>query len=464
MTEFPLRPLSEPVAELAAQQLGGALRGLLRWQRTLEDWPRVEAAPDATPIVSLYCRGALVGCMGVAEGSPRERVLRAFLLALADSRFGGIDTTQREHLVVQVSYPIEPTPLVLDRANDEITLGRDGLALVLGERPVVLLPDVARDQSLDVEGLLRALEQKAGAERHGWPQGTLFRFRTERVLARSDAEPEGPIDDPVRAARHWLESRVQPDGRVHFGRNPLCDEDEAKGPFLFGRAAVALQALQAAHGDTHLTAVAKRWLQKEADAALSQHPSSDWPQDPAERAATLALLVRAGALTREALVPLAAASELHAQSWYGAEVVAALGPLAPDALYRSCVADLEREPWAPWTALAAHARQDRSVFDRVCATLCERVKRAGPYPGGVGSNLPEVALTALTGEVLAHGASAEVLRVRELVLGFLRQYQLDGSESGAFLSPSAVRGAFPLSPVHPFLRSDVTAHALLALL
>ncbi len=92
---FPLAPLRAALSETERAALRAALRGLLLWQRDLQAWPAPFQAPDATPIVSLYAKGGLCGCAGVSEGSPAERVQRAFVQALGDGRFGGLGPEAR---------------------------------------------------------------------------------------------------------------------------------------------------------------------------------------------------------------------------------------------------------------------------------------------------------------------------------------------------------------------------------
>src|SRR5450631_1087729 len=95
---FPLAPLAAPLTQSERSELRGTLRELLSWQRELRKWPIIADAPDATPIVSLYARGALCGCAGVSDGPPAERILRAFVQALGDGRFGGLDSDARAEL------------------------------------------------------------------------------------------------------------------------------------------------------------------------------------------------------------------------------------------------------------------------------------------------------------------------------------------------------------------------------
>src|SRR5262249_9144214 len=130
-----------------------------------------------------------------------------------------------------------------------------------------------------------------------------------------------------------------------------------------------------------------------------------------------------------------------------------------------CVADLDRRPWAPWTAIAAAARGDRAVRSQAARTLAGALRRTAPHRGGAdGTPIPEVALTAVSVEALARHpapwARAAALRGR----AFVGSMQLAGTRLYAALDPGLALGAFPASPVADLLRGDVTGHALLALL
>jgi hypothetical protein len=173
----------------------------------------------------------------------------------------------------------------------------------------------------------------------------------------------------------------------------------------------------------------------------------------------------AGIDVRASLVELARSDALVGSPWHGAQVVAALGRDAPERLWRSCVEDLERRAWAPWTCLAARARGDASVLEKTTGTLIASVRKAPPHAGGAGTlPIPEIALTALTVEALApstaRDARAAVRRARE----FLGTWQLVPGRIPAALDPKLATGAFVASPIVDALRGDITAHALLALL
>ncbi|HEY3254459.1 MAG TPA: AMMECR1 domain-containing protein, partial [Polyangiaceae bacterium] len=142
---FPLALLGSPLPEAERESLRYTLRELLLWQRDLRKWPAIPRAPDATAIVSLYAQGALCGCAGVSEGPPAERILRAFVQALGDSRFGGLGPRARGELRCQLSYARAARPVFPDHVVEVLEAGMHGLAVALPGRPVTLLPDVARD-------------------------------------------------------------------------------------------------------------------------------------------------------------------------------------------------------------------------------------------------------------------------------------------------------------------------------
>ncbi len=86
VAQFPVAVLQRPLDDGQRAVVSRQLRGLLAWQHSLRRWPLLRGAPDATPFVSVYAAGRLIGCVGSAEGEPAERVARAFLLAMADPR------------------------------------------------------------------------------------------------------------------------------------------------------------------------------------------------------------------------------------------------------------------------------------------------------------------------------------------------------------------------------------------
>jgi len=460
---FPLSAIGSPLPAAERASLQQTLRELLLWQRDLRKWPALPQAPDATPIVSLYAQGALCGCAGMSKGAPGERIARAFVQALGDSRFGGLSREGRADLRCQLSYAHAVRAVPLEGIAEQLEVGTHGLALALPGRPVTLLPDVARDNSLDARGMLDTLERKGEKKCADWPKDGLYLFETETVLARQ-AEPSELEKNPITAAAAWLAQRVDQKGLVTFGVNPRSGEKHRTSPMFHGRAAILVRALLGQRVGRGAATRARRWLEVELVRALAGRPVEQFPSDPALVAGTLALAVMSGIELSDALLAYAVRPEVLTVPWHAAQVVAALGSRAPDSLWEACKRHLDVEPWAPWTALAAKARADSATFARATAALIDAVPERGPHVGGVGPNsVPELARTAATVEALLTVDSPAARAARARARGFLLEQQLNGNDCIVTSDPELVHGAFPQTPVHDYLQIDVTAHALLAL-
>jgi hypothetical protein len=160
---------------------------------------------------------------------------------------------------------------------------------------------------------------------------------------------------------------------------------------------------------------------------------------------------------------LARSDALRSSPWHAGQVACALGEATPAPLWRACVRDVEREPRAPWTALASARRAAWPVFERAATALAAQVREHGPHRGGVGAPAPELALTAITAEALAPANIEPLIRARRLAQDFLACRQVIGDTLPESSAPARLHGGFPLTPVHAFQRSDVTAHAVLAM-
>ncbi len=237
------------------------------------------------------------------------------------------------------------------------------------------------------------------------------------------------------------------------------------GVFHHGRAATVIQALAAHGGYPRHVARARRWLASDARDAIAGRAVAGWPATPAAIAGTLALAVRAGVDLDAELADAASEPEVAADAWHAAQVVAVLGARAPERLWRACVLDLDRRPWAPWTALAARARGDASSARRADAVLAASIRRGAPHAGATDvTRVPEVALTAVVVEALAGARARGARAASQRAAEFLRRVQVRADRAPPALDPALADGAFPTSLVIDVLRADVTAHALLALL
>jgi hypothetical protein len=330
----------------------------------------------------------------------------------------------------------------------------------------VLLPQVARDGRLGARAMLEALAHKSGAK--DWNGSTLFAFTTDDVVVRQDAsEPEGTTTKRAGArdlAARWLAGLVARDGRVTFAVDARERRRIEVGPMYHGRAAVLVRALDVHGGHERIVARARAWLARDVAAAMRGHRVEGWPDDPAMAAGTLALAAMAGVDVEHDLASMASVDALRASPWHAAQVVAVLGPRAPDALWKACVDHLPKHPWAPWTAMAAEARDDVDARASTRMHLARSIRLRAPHAGGCATTeVPETALTAITVEALVSGRNAEERTAIDRAREFLLRRQLRSSNMPAPLDPHLALGAFVASPVADVLRCDVTAHALLAL-
>jgi hypothetical protein len=422
-------------------------------------------APDATPFVSVYANGRLCGCQGSDEGEPSERVTRAFLRALHDSRFAVVTPGERKVLAAQVSYVRRPRLLNPESAGSEIEVGTHGVALVRDRMPgVMILPHVARDERLGARELLAALLRKARLPEGEWEGGALYAFEAEEVVVRRiPGRPSRVVG--VDAAAAWLASLVRADGAVTFAIDPRARRRIPFGEMHHGRAAVLVQALSAHGGRRAVVARAKRRLERDIRRGLAGDRVDGWMEDPELVAATMALAILAGVPLRDDLAAFIQARQVPKTPWHAAQVVAALGRRAPASLWASCVADLARRPFAPWTLLAAHGLGDHAVRLRAARAVASAIRKEAPHRGGASiTPTPETALTALAIEALARHearwAREAVARGRE----FLGAMQLLDRRVTAALDPVLSYGAFSASPSADVLRCDISAHALLAML
>jgi AMMECR1 domain-containing protein len=448
------------------------LRALLAWQVTLRRFPRARAAPAGTPFVSLYADGRLAGCFGCDEGTAEERLLRAFVRALEDPRYGRVRAEERARLAAQVSYPRAVRRVRSEDAPSAVAAGVHGVALRAAAATSLLLPSVARDHGLGAEGMLTVLARKAGLADDGWRDAELATFECDEVTVHSAEARRVSVARPRgarRAGADFLARMVDARGRIAFVVDGRARRVEAEGPMRHVREAVALAALRREPRHREATERFARRLLAEVRAGLAQAGAgalshAAFPTAPAPIAGTLALACRAGLPLHHELAEYAASRpEIAGDVWHAAQVVAVLGAHAPSRLFRVCVRDLDARPWAPWTLVAAAAVADGAVRVRCERAVVGALARGGPYDGGaMVTAIPELALTALSVESLLESgarAAAAIARGR----AFLRRFQLLGDALPASLSPALVRGAFPLSPVVPLARLDVTGHALLAL-
>lgn len=413
----------------------------------------------ATAFVSLYERGRVIGCVGHAD------VRAALAAARVDPRFGGAREAGGA-TTVQLSLLVRGRVLPPAEIASAIELGVEGMVALdeAGAIRAVLLPDVAADTQRDGEAMLRALAEKAGLPSVDALSRVMLVGR-ERFVVRPGVAIRATRASVVDLAARWLADRVDADGAVAHGIDARSGRVHRTGPFHLGRAAVLLEALHAHDGHRAVVRRGRAWLARALDDAFARD-GEGLPKPPAERAATLALAVRAGIDARATLLALARASApaIAEVPWHAAQIVTALGGDTPPAIVSAALSPIDGDTWAPWSVLAADALGDVRRAARGRARLARAVPSSGPHRGGVrGRAVPEVALTALVLEVLAR--SAKHVAAARRALGFLEaQAFARERDVPAALDPAHALGAFPLAPHADFLRADATAHALLALL
>lgn len=456
--------LARPLTRPQRQRIHAYARALLQWQRSLKRWPTLSGAADGTPFVTIYADGALRGCFGSAEGRPAERLTRAFLHALEDSRYGSVTRAERDSLAAVVSYPRSAREIDPELVSEQVEAGVEGLGVVKDGRVLaMLLPHVTRDLAAGPTQLLAHLARKTGLK--NWAGVRVLAFRTEDVVVRcrTGRTPVPGGDRRARAAA-WLARLVARDGAVTFEVDARKRQRSDTGVMHHGRAAVVVRAL-AQHGShRHLLGRVRSWLGDAIERALKGATVESWPSDPAMQAGTLALVHMAGVDCAAALSAAASHVSLRASPWHAAQVVAALGKAAPELLWRTCVDDLSVRPWAPWTLIAARARGDARATRRVASALTTCIRSSPPNEGACAmTEVPETALTALVLEALDGLDGADARGAVERGRGFLRGLQWLGDQIPAPIDPWLADGAFPASPIADVLRCDVVAHALLAL-
>jgi hypothetical protein len=414
--------------------------------------------------VSIYASGVLRGCYGSSEGPPGERIARAFLLAASDARFSFVTNQERRDVVAQLSYPIRARRRVPAELIPAIEIGTHGLAVALADgRCTAVLPDVACQHGLTASRFVAAARAKLGLP-EGEPSGAEAYFTFDTEVVSSARRTQRSEADACTLGLDWLRRQVEADGSIHFGANARGGEPIPRGAMFHGRAATVIEALATRDGASSVVRRARAWLSHEVADALDGRRTTDWPEAVPQVAGTLALAIGAGVDVRDRLTDLArSAPELAASPWHAAQVVAAIGPAAPRALWNACTRDLDRNDVAPWTLLAARRLGDHGVQAECERRLVRAIRSVPPHRGAVyGAHVPEIALTAMCITALRDsGEPASRAAVRR-GRAFLTRWQYRSANAPAYVDQSAI-GAFPLSPVHHVLRSDVTAHAALAL-
>jgi hypothetical protein len=344
-------------------------------------------------------------------------------------------------------------------APSDARAAADALGVLDSESQRAVVREVMEEEivpALDAVGLGASYAWKA--RRRGGTDAAPA--REELVFGGPRSTPKaGTVRSAVDRAAAWLAAQVGDDGSLTFAIAARTGEREDIGPLHHGRAAIVLRALESHGGQVDAARRLRARLHLDIEQALRGSPVPGWPDDIALIAATYALAMLAGIDVKTALRDCARSPEVRRTPWYAAEVAAALGLEVPSELWDACVEGLDQDSWAPWTALAARVRGDTTVLERTERSLIASVGQDGAVVGPGGR---EVARTAVVVEALAPFESDGSREAARRAVEFLRLVQL--SELGEPEHTGSIDGAFPLTPESNVLRTDVTAHALLALL
>jgi len=457
-----LTGLARPLSERERGKLRENLRRLLRFHSSLTRFPHIAQAPPASPIVAIYGSGRMVGCaLSRLDASGSKRLVRAFLAAS-----GNVGLSREEaNLSLEVNYA-RTFRWVDDPASIEV--GREGIALVGAETgPVLLMPQVARDWGADAPGFVALLHEKAGRRIDG---ARLAAWTTDRIVGRltmeedasaEAAEETGATDADYAAA--WLARLVQADGSMVFAIDPVRRILQPTGELHHARAAIAIEALAKHGGYASEVRRARRALGRDIERALTGGVGPGWPIEKERVAGTLALSAWAGVDVRAILRKWVEDDFLVAHPWQAAQVALALGRETPKSLWKACLADIARAPFAPWTALAAKSVGDEVGYRKAAAAIAGSIATTRPHEGGVRvTPVPECGLTAVAAHALT--GAKEHRDVAKKAIRFVKQRQLLPGSIPAAVDPGLALGGFSATPVNDLLRGDIVGHALSLLL
>jgi AmmeMemoRadiSam system protein A len=174
----------QALVEIARRAISSAIL-----EKSIPGFPPFPAAltEPKGAFVSLYCGGALRGCVGQVEnpGALADVVARsAISAAMHDSRFKAIRAEEIPALQIEISVLSTPERIL----PDAIVAGTHGLLVARGDFRGLLLPQVATERKWSGWRLLEETCVKAGLARDAWrdPSTEIFGFTAE-VFSEKDA-------------------------------------------------------------------------------------------------------------------------------------------------------------------------------------------------------------------------------------------------------------------------------------
>ena len=139
--------------------------------------------------VSLHINENLRGCIGyILPVKPLYIAVieNAYNAAFKDPRFSPLSKQEYENLDIEISVLSIPEKI---GSYKEIVIGRHGVILKNGFYQAVFLPQVAVEQSWDVETMLAHLSIKASGDANLWKnQGTGFETFEAEIISKKTIE------------------------------------------------------------------------------------------------------------------------------------------------------------------------------------------------------------------------------------------------------------------------------------
>ena len=156
--------------------------------RELHDFPKSPHLSELRgAFTTLYCRGALRGCVGYPLAAlPLERTIveTARAAAFDDPRFPPVRLEEARELRVSLSIlsPLRPIKA------EEIEIGRHGLLISYGGARGLLLPQVPAEHGWDRIAFLEQTCRKAGLPTNAWKAGATIEAFTAEVFGDEGCE------------------------------------------------------------------------------------------------------------------------------------------------------------------------------------------------------------------------------------------------------------------------------------
>ena len=146
--------------------------------------------------INTYPGRSLRGCIGypLPVYPLKEAIVRSAIEATRDPRFPDLQKEELDKIVIEVSVMTEPRTIKDSPENygRHITIGKHGLVARKGMFSGLLLPQVAKEYSLNVEQFLEQTCIKAGLPPDSWKQKETEMLAFESEVFREE-KPRGEI-------------------------------------------------------------------------------------------------------------------------------------------------------------------------------------------------------------------------------------------------------------------------------